>query len=72
MKSKKAKKQETAKDAPGNIGDYLNRMIADAEEVSRRLLNAPLDMTAGAEPVVFECITRVKSQLVEARAVWGI
>jgi len=54
---------------PSSIGEYLDRMATDAEEIKSRLLRASIDLTGSGEPRLWEIINRVDADLSKAKKV---
>ena len=55
----------------GNIPQCLDQMRSDAREISKRLLDATMDLTGKNEAKLFEIIDEIKGKLDEAKKVWG-
>ena len=55
---------------PSNIGEYLDRMIADAEEIRKKLQGAPVHLTGIKEQNLWNTILETKKKLLEAKAAW--
>ena len=54
----------------GNVTQCLIQMMADANEIEKRLFGAPLDLTAASEPRLHKIIKEIKGKLVEAKEAW--
>lgn len=55
---------------PTSISEYLSRMLADAESIDKRLMEAPVDLTGSNEPKLYELLVEIKTLLNSAQALW--
>ncbi len=56
----------------GNISGCLHRMISDAEEIEKRLLEAPGDLVGERESELHKVMNKIKEHLEEAKKIWRL